>query len=93
LAVRVALGATSIRLMTLIFVQACRLMIAGLTTGLVVMPAVAPLLRNIPVGVRSPDFPIVASAAMVIGIVVMAACYVPARRATSADPIVALRCE
>ena len=92
-AIRVALGADRARVTRLVFAQAARLTAIGLAVGVVAARAAAPLLQAMPVGVRSPDLLIIAPAALLIGAVAMAACYVPARRATTVDPSAALRCE
>ena len=52
-----------------------------------------PLLRNLPVAIRPPDAATIVPAAIVIGVLAIAASLGPARRASSADPMSVLRRE
>jgi putative ABC transport system permease protein len=44
-------------------------------------------------GVRPADPATLAAVALLLGGIALLACYIPARRATAVDPVVALRCE
>jgi putative ABC transport system permease protein len=44
-------------------------------------------------GVRPADPATLAAVAFLLGAIALLACYIPARRATAVDPVIALRCE
>jgi predicted permease len=93
LGVRLALGAQRSDLLWLVIRQGLKLTGIGSGIGMVVALAMAPVSRRILVGV-SPLDPVtylVMTAGLVV--VVMLACWLPARRAANADPMLALRCE
>jgi predicted permease len=91
--VRVALGATRMRILRLIVGDGGRLVAFGLGAGLVVAIALGRLLQSRLFGVGSVD-PL-SLAVVVVGFAAIAlfACWLPARRAANTDPIVALRYE
>ena len=93
LGVRVALGAQSGEILRLVLGQGMRLAGAGAAIGLVVSLISSRLLRNELFHVSAFD-PVTFTlmAAVLIGAALLA-CYIPARRATRVDPIVALRYE
>jgi putative ABC transport system permease protein len=92
-AIRIALGADRKRVTRLILGEGLRLTVIGLSVGLTLGFAVAPLLRVLPVHVRPPDFITSLPPAIFIAIVALAACLVPARRASAVDPMSTLRNE
>jgi ABC-type antimicrobial peptide transport system permease subunit len=92
-AIRAALGASRRRLAGLIVREAVALGAAGAAIGAVGAVAAAPLLRNLPVAIRPPDAATIVPAAIVIGVLAIAASLGPARRASSADPMSVLRRE
>jgi len=91
LGIRAALGATAGSLQRLVFRGGMKLAGLGLAIGFVVSLAVARLLQSILFGVGPRDPLTIAVVAIVLAAVAAAACFVPARRATKVDPIVALR--
>jgi putative ABC transport system permease protein len=91
--IRAALGATSGGLMRLILVRGLVLTSAGLILGLVGALGLTRLMTTILYGVGARDPGTMIAVASVLAGVAAAACYVPARRATKVDPIVALRYE
>jgi predicted permease len=92
-AIRVALGADRARVIRLVVVQGARLAVFGLGVGLAGVLAGARFLQDMPVSVRPPDFVTAAPIALLIAVVAVVACVVPARRAAVKDPISALRSE
>ena len=91
--VRMALGATRGQVLGMILSESLRLAGAGIATGIIGALALSRLLKGMLVGVSTTDSSVFAAAALGIGVIALAACYVPARRATTVDPIVALRYE
>jgi predicted permease len=89
--IRIALGADRGRVAALVLAPAARLVALGLGAGLAAAFAAAPLLRGLPVAVRPPDAATAGVAAAFVGILALAACLAPARRACAADPAVVLR--
>jgi hypothetical protein len=90
---RLALGARPSDALALMMRQTLRLVLAGTGIGLIVALAATRLLRGLLFGVR-PDSPIaLATAAASLILIALIASYIPARRATKVDPVVALRYE
>ncbi len=93
LGIRVALGAQSHDVRALVVRQGMLPALAGLTLGIGVALVASRLLRGLLYGVEPTDATAFAAAAAVLAATALAACYIPARRATRVDPIVALRAE
>jgi hypothetical protein len=100
--VHVALGGRPIQVATMVVRKTLRPIMWGAGVGLVGAVGVSTLLRSIVATADMPDFtygagafnPTVFGGVLVaVGVVVVAACFVPARRAATVDPIVALRSE
>ena len=91
--VRMALGAQPQDVARLLFGYAGGLILGGVALGLAAALAIAQLMRTLLYGVRWLDPLTFAFATVVIVMVTLAACYLPARRAMRVDPIVALRYE
>jgi putative ABC transport system permease protein len=91
LGIRAALGATASSLQRLVFRSGMKLAGLGLVIGFAVSLGLARLLQSILFGVGPRDPLTIAVVAVVLAAVAAAACFVPARRATKVDPIVALR--
>jgi putative ABC transport system permease protein len=90
---RLALGANPREALRMVFGQGMRLALAGTAIGLSLAVVVVRLLRSLLFRVQPTD-PI--TLAGVVGVVLAVACaasYLPARRATEVDPMVALRYE
>jgi predicted permease len=90
---RMALGANSASVLRLIVGQGMALAVAGLALGLLLAFAAARLLTSQLYGVSPADPLTFACVATLLALVAFAACYVPARRATRVDPMIALRHE
>ena len=89
--IRMALGARPRELIQLVIAQGLRVTVAGIGIGLLVSALVSRLLTTLLQGV-SPTDAVTWSAAVGVWIVVaLAACWLPARRATRVEPVVALR--
>jgi putative ABC transport system permease protein len=91
--VRVALGASRRNVFALIIGQGARLAAAGIAIGMLGAAAVTQVVRTLLYNVSATDPLSFAGTALFLGIVALLAGYVPARRATIVDPIVALRSE
>ena len=92
-AVRVALGAERSGIMRLVVRQGLLLTGAGLAVGVAIAVLAAPVLRTLPVGVRPPGIPVLGPVVILIGVIAMAACLLPARRAAAVEPMAILRNE
>jgi putative ABC transport system permease protein len=91
--VRMALGARSTDVVRMIAGQGLRLAVVGVIVGAVGAAAVTQGLRTILFNVSATDPISYAGVALFLVAVAMAAAWVPARRATRVDPIIALRAE
>jgi len=93
LGIRAALGARFSDLRRMVLRQGMIPAVAGLVTGLGASVATGRLMKALLFGISPLDPPTLAIVALLILIAAVAACYVPAHRATAVDPIVALRYE
>jgi putative ABC transport system permease protein len=86
-----ALGAPRRHVPGLMLTMGGRLVLVGLAIGIAASLASTRLLRSQLFGVQPADPLAYAAVAVVLGFVALVACYIPARRAASVDPMVALR--
>jgi len=91
--VRMALGARSSDVLRDVLLRGMKLTIAGLAAGIAGSFAVTHLVSSMLVNVGAADPVTFGGVAVFLAVVALAASYVPARRATQVDPMVALRCE
>jgi predicted permease len=91
--IRMALGAASGQVRTLIYREMGFMVVAGALVGLPIAYALARLSESLLYGVRANNVGIYVVALSVIAVIAAAACYLPVRRATRVDPMVALRYE
>jgi hypothetical protein len=90
LGIRAALGASRRNLLALVVRQGLVATVAGLTIGLGLSVIAARLMRSLLFGIEPIDLPSFASSAVLLLLVGLAACLIPARRAAASDPGVAL---
>jgi predicted permease len=88
--IRVALGAQRSDILKLILGKGLLLAGAGISIGLVLASAAAPMIATLLYGVHAIDVTVFATVPLVLMIVAFLATYIPARRATMVDPIIAL---
>ncbi len=91
--VRMSLGATPRDVRAMILGQGLRLTFAGVAIGVTGSLALSRVLSRFLYGVRPSNLVTLIGVSLVLTLVALAACYLPARRATQVDPLVALRFE
>jgi predicted permease len=91
--VRVALGAQPGDVMRLVIGHGARMAVIGVAIGTGAALGLTRLMANQLFGVSAHDPLTFAAVAVLLILVAVAACYIPARRAMRVDPIIALRCD
>jgi ABC-type antimicrobial peptide transport system permease subunit len=91
--IRMALGARPPDILRIVVRQGVGLSAAGAFIGILVALGATRYLASLLYGVRPFDPPTFLAVALLLGLVALAACYIPARRASCVDPMVALRYE
>ncbi len=93
LGIRLALGAAPAAVLRMVLLEGLRLTTIGVACGIVAAVATARLLSGLLFGVGPNDPLTFAAIALLLAAVALAACWIPARRAASVDPLTALRQE
>jgi predicted permease len=91
--IRLALGAQRLEILKMILGQGFAIVLLGLLLGCAAAFTAARLISNLLVGVSAADPATYATVTVILALVALAACYIPARRAMRVDPMVALRYE
>ncbi|MBZ5534539.1 MAG: ABC transporter permease [Acidobacteriia bacterium] len=91
--IRMALGAGRRDVLKLVIGQGLLIVVFGIALGLVGAGLAARMMAGLLFGVESLHPPTFVGVALLLGVVALLACYLPARRATRVDPMVALRYE
>src|SRR5262249_35101752 len=93
MAVRLAVGADHGRILRLVLGEGALLVGIGVLIGVPGIYAASGLIRGVLVGISPSDPATLAAVALGLGLVTMAACYLPARRVLGLDPAQSLRHE
>jgi ABC-type antimicrobial peptide transport system permease subunit len=88
---RMALGADRTDILKLIVIKGVVLSIIGIIAGVILSVSTAPLMASVLYGVRPHDPVVFLAVPLVLFAVAVLASYLPARRATQVDPLLALR--
>jgi ABC-type antimicrobial peptide transport system permease subunit len=91
--VRLAMGAPISVILRLVLIQGLKVAGLGLGLGLAGALALSVVLQSLLFEMRAQDPLTFLVVVLFLGLVALAACYLPARRATKVEPIAALRCE
>jgi len=91
--IRMALGARPPDVLHIVVRQGVGLSAVGAIIGILVALGATRYLASLLYGVRPFDPPTFLAVTLLLGLVALAACYIPARRASRVDPLVALRYE
>jgi predicted permease len=91
--IRMAIGANLGEVLQLIIRQGMRMVVIGLGLGLITAFALTRVLSSLLLGVGASDPLTFGGVAVLLVGIALLACWIPARRATKVDPMVALRCD
>jgi predicted permease len=91
--IRMAIGAQARDVLTMILNRGLIIAVVGLVVGLGAAFLTARYFQNFLIGVAAGDPPTYAAIAGILAVVALFACWLPARRATKVDPLIALRSE
>jgi predicted permease len=91
--IRMSLGANRLQIVKLILGRGMFITLMGAVLGVVAFLFIAPVVSRLLFGVNARDPTTVTAVTLLLALVALAACYIPARRAMRVDPIIALRYE
>jgi len=91
--IRMALGAQRRDVLHMVMGEGARIAVLGLVLGVVAALGLTRAMTNLLFGVRPTDPATFAAVSVLLALIALLACYLPARRATRVDPMVALRYE
>src|SRR5262249_19122442 len=91
--VRIALGAQTRDVLRMIMAHGLKPALIGSVAGIIASLALSRTLSSLLYGVTATDPVTIVIVVLLLSFVAMLACFLPARRATKVDPMVALRCE
>lgn len=91
--IRVAMGARAGDVLKMVIGQGMRLALLGVALGLGAALALTQLMKRLLFNVAAADPLTYGAISLLLTLVALLACWIPARRATKVDPLVALRCE
>jgi putative ABC transport system permease protein len=91
--IRMALGAQTSDVLKLVLRQGMKLVLLGVALGAGVALGVTQLVKSLLFGLSATDPLAYTGVALLLMLVALLACWLPARRATKVDPMITLRCE
>jgi predicted lysophospholipase L1 biosynthesis ABC-type transport system permease subunit len=91
--IRIALGADAPDILNLVWLQGVRLVLWGIAIGMAAAWALTRAMRHLVAGISTSDPVTYCTVAILLSLVALLACWIPARRAMRVDPMLALRHE
>ena len=91
--IRMAVGAQKSQILRVVVGNGLQLIVVSITIGVFAALLLTKVLTSLTYGVAATDVPTLSAVALFLGSISLAACWLPARRAASIDPIRALRAE
>jgi putative ABC transport system permease protein len=91
--IRMALGAQQRDVLALVMTEGARIASVGVVVGIVLALGITRLMTKVLFGVKPTDPITFGVVSAILGTIALTACYLPARRATRVDPMIALRCD
>ena len=89
--IRMALGARAVDVWSMVLRHGITITMAGMAVGLICAFGLSRVLANLLYGVSATDPAIFLIVSLLLSVVALAACFIPARRATKVDPVIAMK--